>query len=101
MNLFPGFLAMPCIHFPNICNMFTTPNLYFYTENINPVYIKGMISEDIYVPRGIVENMALPSSALKKVQDASKTIIAQKWNCCSCNMETISPCQLCRVSWML
>lgn len=31
----------------------------------------------------LLKNMALPSSALKKVQDASKTIIAQKWNCCS------------------
>lgn len=51
---------------PNICNMFTTPNLYFHTKNINPVYIKGIISQEVYVPRGIVGNMALPSSALKK-----------------------------------
>lgn len=38
-----------------------------------------------------LKNMALPSSALKKVQDASKTIIAQKWNCCSATWKQFPP----------
>lgn len=66
-------------------HVYNPKSVFLHPQNINPVYIKGIISEDIYVLRGIVENMvlrsALPSSALKKVQDASRTIIAQKWNC--------------------
>lgn len=43
------------------------------------------------MPRDIVENMVLPSSALKKVQDALKTIIAEKWNCCSSTWKQFPP----------
>lgn len=66
---------------PHLQHVYISKSVFLHPKNINPVYIKGIISEDIYVLRGIAENMVLSSSALKKVQDASGTIIAQKWNC--------------------
>lgn len=78
--------------FFDICNMFTSQNLYFYTKSINPVCLKGIRCRDIYVPRGTVKKYGpLSSSALKKVQDAPATWSASERDCSSATWESFLP----------